>query len=106
MFKVNATRTFEERVEVLTPAGNGQYTKGSFLGVFEMVPEDELKEYSTDRRLAERVLKGVREVADEGGTEMDSDAAREAVLQDSCAVSAILSTYQQATRAKNLRRGN
>lgn len=106
MFKIAKAQTFEERVEVFFPAGNGQYTKGSFMATFERISEDEFRELPDDMSVARRVVKNVSGVAGDDDQELPSDEALEAVLNDTCCITAILSTYQNATRIKNLRRGN
>lgn len=106
MFKIAQAQTFEERVEVLIPTGNGQYAKGSFMATFELISDDELKELPTDQATARRIVRSVREVGDANGEELPPDQALEAVLSNTCAVTAMVSTYVNATRVKNLRRGN
>lgn len=106
MFKINQAQTFEERVEVHFPNGNGQFTKGSFVATFKRISEDEFKATSSDQDVARAVLVSVSGIADDNDQEMPQDRAMESVLNDSCCVPAIARTYVEATRSKNLRRGN
>ena len=105
MFKITKDKTFEREVTVVTPTDTG-FSKGTFTGVFKYLPYLEAAEFATDEELARGVLKSVKGVADEGGTELSADDALEAVLADTCAITAIASTYMADMKNKNIRRKN
>jgi hypothetical protein len=108
MYRINKERTFTRDVTVIFPDPNkeGKDSKGTLTATFKLLPQSEFEEALDlgDVDFLRKVLKRVSGIGDESGNPVPDEEAMEAVLDDSCAVSAMVAEYLECTKGKNFRR--
>lgn len=108
MYRINKERTFTRDVTVIFPDPNqeGKDSKGTFKATFKLLSQSELNEIYDlgDVDFLREVLKRVSGIGDENGNPLPDEEAIEAVLDDSCAVSAMVGEYFEHVKGRNFRR--
>jgi len=100
-FVLNTQRTFTKDVTVHTPNDQGGHDEGQLKAKFKIVPNNELRQ-AEGKSLLDIVLVDVPDLlAPEG---MSRDELLRAVKDDPCASVALVSAYNEAVAAKNLKR--
>lgn len=107
MFEVDLNRTFEAPVTVHSHSPEGKPISGKFRATYKIVPTTELTNVENeDKRLLDLVLKDVSglTIRGEDKAELEDDELLEAAKADPEISMAMISTYNEKTARKNLKK--